>query len=214
MSDVSKLEDQVANGEASVNTVEIWDIILHGNEEWVYFGAQNPSDNFDVALPAGTLSEFRKGDVVEVIYTTREVPVDHKTRIEYQLLSIKKTEGLYEKSHTFSEIVGFKPVSIKIEQHSLSGTEVIVMDSMNEIQSFIKRMDEVLVYEDFVEQFGAGGSSYVVVLTGKQGETIEIKSDLIVRVMDSSGSEKFYGPHRTATNNKDYSAVLYKLFVE
>ncbi|MBQ7889533.1 MAG: hypothetical protein IJ356_07210 [Erysipelotrichaceae bacterium] len=214
LSDVSKLEDQVANGEASVNTVEIWDIILHGNEEWVYFGAQNPSDNFDVALPAGTLSEFRKGDVVEVIYTTREVPVDHKTRIEYQLLSIKKTEGLYEKSHTFSEIVGFKPVSIKIEQHSLSGTEVIVMDSMNEIQSFIKRMDEVLVYEDFVEQFGAGGSSYVVVLTGKQGETIEIKSDLIVRVMDSSGSEKFYGPHRTATNNKDYSAVLYKLFVE
>lgn len=211
LSDESKLQDKVANGEASVNTVEIWDIILHGDEEWVYFGAQNPSDNFDVALPAGTLSEFRKGDVVEVIYTTREVPVDHKTHIEYQLLSIKKTEGLYEKSHTFSEIVGFKPVSIKIEQQSLSGTEVIMIDSVNEIQFFMKRMDEVPVYEDYVEQFGAGGTTYAVTLTGENGETIEIENDLIVRVVDSSGSEKFYGPHRTASNNKDYSDILYEL---
>ena len=143
----------------------------------VYFSTDNPNDNLNVKVVPSTFAEYKEGDIVEVMYETYRVDaMDDKSYEDYELISVRKAGGYYEDGTTLSEVLGNEPVKIEIERKAyvIGGeSEFLILEDEKVIASFMKEMDSLTVYKDFIVEPGAGGEKFIIKFTLENGMTIE-----------------------------------------
>lgn len=217
--EVNQDSDKVISG--------VYEIVLISKyEEDIDVSFDMPGANNDVfmTLTEAQLADFKLGDIVEIEFIEKQVcdaDNPNKCMSEYELVSIKEGSGLYTEGYRLSEILGFNPVRVEILEPEWDTEDVksIVLDKEDEIQSFLADMDELIIYKDCVEVYGAGEPVYTMKFYSTDEELVEVKDSFNVEVTYSNdalfnSSKMTFGIHRTEESSIQYSTLLQRLFEE
>ena len=80
-------------------------------------------------------------------------------------------------------------------------------------------MDELIIYKDCVEIYGAGAGSYTMEFYADNGDYVQVKKSYNVDVKYSNSdlfgeNDMVFGFHRTEEDSKCYAALLEEMFQE
>lgn len=183
--------------------LEVFSDSSKGNKD-IAFESENYRNSFMIYNVPSKQFGYKTGDVVEVCYYEKKVPTadSNKFSLDYILVSMEKTGGLYENPLTLREILGFDPVKIKLVQPGwmVEDPDTIIELYSEDATAFMQRMNQIPAYKDFVRQFGAGALIYRAYFTSADGQEVMMKFEFNIEATMPDGTVIEYGHARDASD--------------
>lgn len=182
--------------------------------DWYSFRHDNPNIVVDVKLPPGTLKELKLGDIVHLKYIELEVPTadSYKMATEYLLISAEKEGRKYTEALRVNDYVTHPIDSIKLVMMGYEGEKTIELRSDSEITQFLQQVEDIPVYTDYVEIFGAGGHRYQMIFVSDSGQQTIVDCYFNIEIIQPDGTTIHCNHTLDATEG--YYGVIDRYFEE
>lgn len=198
LAEISKLE-------CEMQIMEINEIRGFG----VSFSSSQINKSVDAVISGNFMKDFSEGDIVKVYYLEDETSTSHDETVIY----MEKSGGLYEQECKASEVIGFIPTKIVIEEEEFVGLEQTTIDDEEAIEKLMTGLAEVLVYKDYAIQHWFGTACYTVWFYNGD-EEIKIGFDETLTMTYPDGSQEKYGYRTSNLTFETCGSIMTKWLTE
>ena len=174
----------------------------------VSFSSAQINKSVDAIISGNFMRFFSEGDIVKVFYLEEASAGCYHT-----VIYMEKSGGLYEQEYKASEVIGFIPTKIVIEEEEIVGLEQTTVDDEEAIEKLMAGLDEVLVYKDYAIQHWFGTACYTVWFYNGD-EEIKIGFDETLTMTYPDGGQEKYGYRTSNLTFETCGSIMTKWLTE